>query len=937
MSSLCVGLEIQCDLEGRATCSRRTHDLEHVFLVVFILELLIRVFGDGSSILKSGWFRFDASLVALGVISAWVIEPIVLNVMASDGSVFIDVLSKVLILRVLRLLRLVRALRLFEQFQEMWKLANGLVCSLRTVLSACVMIVLTIYIFACLGIELITKNKFLLEDPETAALIQSHFPSLQMTMLTLVQFANADSIADVYKPIVEKSWHLIFYFGFVWLVVTIKLMNLITAVISRLRQGDVDRDLELAMKRKRWRVLEPVIRDTYRELDQNATGELSLSAFRYGLDNMKTAYKKSLPIDLRKILDSDQLVELYEYLDVDRSGAIDEKEFTDGIFTLMLQSIPIETTQMLHMLRSNTEALQRIQRRLPGPGQSPTDATVAAGRLEQARFAVAERERQLGEKADALSKKDAEVKSLLRQLAAVGDSGVVQAEAATASQAEEEACTAFEVMFALEGALGLEFQRLQPPYVVQQVHGHGVAVGLGILPGDELLLVAEQDVTQTPWEDLVKQLGQRPVVARFRRDPRRELPEREEVGGLFEAGIAGVSRGASLLTQTVGRAAISVVPGVPGRGGASPGGGPGTGEAPAEGQHRLLAEVERLGTLLRARDGEVADLGDQLRQRDEALRVLEAGDAALAGAAKMAKDAEASAQRARQAQERLQEMESQVAALRAEREAAAQRLSEETAQKEEYRQQASALTERCNSLMAQFETLRGTFLNPQQKAEMEARMQELMRMNAQWQQAHQSLSADAESLRQQAVEKNQLQSEVDNLQHLERAVGMLQARLQEAEGQLEEVTGEAQQLREMREADQGTIQRLQAVVESVQESGDSQAGWLEAELMERSRECQALRREAEKLRSQVEELARSQEEGRQTAEEGRALREANDGLSRELEASKKDREELNGVLQRCLAKLEKEGMERPHLVDKRMVTQMLASYLEQRDNPRQSQ
>jgi len=82
---------------------------------------------------------------------------------------------------------------------------------------------------------------------------------------------------------------------------------------------------------------------------------------------MKAAYKKSLPADLRKILDSDQLVELYEYLDVDGSGAVDEKEFTDGIFTLVLQSIPIETTQMLHLLRSNSDMLQRIQRKMPSP------------------------------------------------------------------------------------------------------------------------------------------------------------------------------------------------------------------------------------------------------------------------------------------------------------------------------------------------------------------------------------------------------------------------------------------------------------------------------------------------------------------------------------------------------------------------------------------
>merc|ERR1712203_1299830 len=57
----------------------------------------------------------------------------------------------------------------------------------------------------------------------------------------------------------------------------------------------------------------------------------------------------------------------------------------------------------------------------------------------------------------------------------------------------------------------------------------------------------------------------------------------------------------------------------------------------------------------------------------------------------------------------------------------------------------------------------------------------------------------------------------------------------------------------------------------------------------------------------------------------------------DLEASQQEQKTLNSVLEQCLAKLEKEGQERPHLVDKRMVTQMVAAYLEQRDNPRQQQ
>eukprot|EP00959_Pyramimonas_sp_CCMP1952_P323139 6761872-Pyramimonas_sp.AAC.1 len=84
-------------------------------------------------------------------------------------------------------------------------------------------------------------------DPVTAEVIQDHFRSLPVAMFTLVQFATADSIASVYMPIVTKAWYMGVYFGFVWLIVTIKLMNLITAVIvdNAITQADEDREMDL--------------------------------------------------------------------------------------------------------------------------------------------------------------------------------------------------------------------------------------------------------------------------------------------------------------------------------------------------------------------------------------------------------------------------------------------------------------------------------------------------------------------------------------------------------------------------------------------------------------------------------------------------------------------------------------------------------------------
>jgi voltage-gated sodium channel len=359
-NSIIVGLEIQWDLQGRDNRTNITRQLEHLFLAVFVVELIIRALADGPKALRCTWFKFDALLVSIGVVSSWIVAPIMGQV-NSDGNAFLDVLSQLLILRILRLLRLVRALRLFEQFQEMWKLANGLLCSLRTVLSACILILMTVYMFACLGIELISRNTSLQEDPVTAEVIQTHFRSLPMAMLTLCQFASADSIAIVYTPLVERVWYLGFYFSAVWLVVTVCLMNLITAVIvdKAIAQGGMDREMEAHLLRKKMRAYAPCINAVFADMDKSGDGQLHLSEVKYGLEHIERRIP-DLPEDLQRVFGSDQLIDLFEFLDTDGSGAIDEQEFLDGVSHLVLQSIPIETTQTLNLLRSQSKMLSMI-------------------------------------------------------------------------------------------------------------------------------------------------------------------------------------------------------------------------------------------------------------------------------------------------------------------------------------------------------------------------------------------------------------------------------------------------------------------------------------------------------------------------------------------------------------------------------------------------
>lgn len=558
------------------------------------------------------------------------------------------------------------------------------------------------------------------------------------------------------------------------------------------------------------------------------------------------------------------------------------------------------------------------------------ETAAARGQVEQFRFAADDRARQLQERSDALAKKEQEVKDLLRQLAAVGDSNAPLVKPAE-EPPPEAVVTSFEVMFALQGSLGIEFQRLAAPYVVVKILPNKVATDLGLLPGDELVAVENEPVTEVPWEGLVQRLGRRPVVAKFLRDPRRQQPAESEGGGQMGGLMSSMSSVAAVVKSAVPGKAMS---------GASQGGTGGS-ESSSQDQARLVAEVERLTTLLKARDGDVLELENQLKQRAEALKALEAGDTGAEALAGLAQEKELLAQQVQQLKAAVEEADKQSAAMAAEQERAAAQLAEEVQTRHVLEGQVSALTEQRTSLMTQFESLRNTCgelsAESQQKVGLESQVQELLRMNAQWQEAHGRLTAESEGLRSRVTEGQQLQSEVVQLRHYERACVELEQRLRDTEAQLEAVGAEMAQSRETREGDQATISRLQTVVESIQDSGESQAGQFEAELLERSHECSTLRRSLEEERRKVEELIRMQRDCQGSAEAGRALQAENETLAKELEQAKKEQEKLSGIVERCLEKMERESRERPHLVDKRMVTQMLAAYLEQRDHPTAAQ
>lgn len=547
--------------------------------------------------------------------------------------------------------------------------------------------------------------------------------------------------------------------------------------------------------------------------------------------------------------------------------------------------------------------------------------------LEQLRFALEEKDKQLAGKMESIAAKEGEVKKLLKELANVpAPSSTPVVEEQTLAVEEVVTSSDFEVMFALAGPLGLEFRQLSAPYVVARVHADRVATGLGIQAGDELIAVAEENVTSASWDTLVERLSKRPVVGRFRRT-------------LAPGGQpTSKSTGTSILSSVVSSAGTSLLSAAAQRTGAL------TGDAKKVTSEKLdksRAECDRFRVLLRAKDSEISELRGTLKQREEALRVVETGNPDVTDTVRLTQEKEALAQSFQHVQQQLVDLGSVTDELNSERERMLAQATQDSLQIETLQQAKSALTDRCTSLLTQFESLRSTCeslsLDSQQKLELEGQVQELSRMNSHWQRAHENLTSESEVLRNQATEMQQLQAEVAKLRQFEQLYIALGAEIHEAERLQTEMAGALEKSQQARSDDQSTLLRLQGEIEAMQETGESEAGHLEGEILERNRECTVLRREVEELKNRVEDLVRIQKASSDAADTGRRLQGQTENLQRELEEANLERERLNGVVERCLEKMEKDGRERPHLVDKRMVTQMVAAFLEQRDKPRPQQ
>merc|ERR1719163_728448 len=69
-----IGVEQTYDIQGSDTTAIKI--LEHVYLCLYLVELLCRFFAWRWICLDDNWVRFDTFLVVVGILTNWVLTPV---------------------------------------------------------------------------------------------------------------------------------------------------------------------------------------------------------------------------------------------------------------------------------------------------------------------------------------------------------------------------------------------------------------------------------------------------------------------------------------------------------------------------------------------------------------------------------------------------------------------------------------------------------------------------------------------------------------------------------------------------------------------------------------------------------------------------------------------------------------------------------------------
>eukprot|EP00930_Biecheleria_cincta_P043235 TRINITY_DN29703_c0_g1_i2.p1 TRINITY_DN29703_c0_g1~~TRINITY_DN29703_c0_g1_i2.p1 ORF type:complete len:589 (+),score=116.65 TRINITY_DN29703_c0_g1_i2:85-1851(+) len=339
INAIFIGIQQHFEMSGGSTVPFQI--VESIFLTIYIAELWLRWTAYGKACLQESWVRMDIVLVALGVATAWILEPI-LHRFAPNNKDVSDNFGPLLVLRTFRLLRIAKFVRAFSRNRDAWVFLRGFRNCLPMVGFSFMGYSMVLYAFAVLGVELVGKNNTADNDDDFKAHADKYFGSLPKALLTLLRFCSLDNSSEVYTLLIERDPWLSIYFAALVLVLSLLMFHLLGAVIvsSTLDQNQVEYDEDKIKSEKTWNEVISGLRELFFRLDADMSGQLSAQ-------ELQSIHPRDMK-HLKEALGGRDMtpLQVFASLDVDKSGEISIDEFFDGIRDLALSRADMDQKRM---------------------------------------------------------------------------------------------------------------------------------------------------------------------------------------------------------------------------------------------------------------------------------------------------------------------------------------------------------------------------------------------------------------------------------------------------------------------------------------------------------------------------------------------------------------------------------------------------------------
>lgn len=182
-----------------ATCGDLLHNLCFTCVLIFTIEMILKLYVYGKSFFKDGWNNFDFILVAI----SWI----------PTGGAFSS-------FRAFRVLRALRALRLVTRLEKLRIIVQAIIEAVPNVGWASLLLMLLFYIFSIMGTTMY------------ASAFPEFFGTIGQSMFTLFEIMTLDGWAtDIARPMMEVYPFAWGYFAAFILVSSFIVMNVIVGIV----------------------------------------------------------------------------------------------------------------------------------------------------------------------------------------------------------------------------------------------------------------------------------------------------------------------------------------------------------------------------------------------------------------------------------------------------------------------------------------------------------------------------------------------------------------------------------------------------------------------------------------------------------------------------------------------------------------------------------